>query len=221
MLDVRYSARMALSKLGEGWRPRIERVFAELSASAPSASLARDLGRVLDLVVDWNEKVDLTAARDPDELVDLFVADAIVVARAGAPKGERWVDVGSGAGAPGIPLALLLPQVKLTLVEPKQKRVAFLRSVLGSVGRSDVKVERGRSEAMPAACCDVAVSRATLGPSEWLAEGARLAEHAVWVLLAKAERPMLHGFGVDRDEPYQWPLTGSARRAVRFVRGAG
>ena len=167
---------MALKPLGDGWRPLIGRVFSGLHAEPPGEPLATEMGRLLDLVVTWNAKVDLTAARDAEELVDLFLADALVIARPGAGATERWVDVGSGAGAPGIPLALLLPGLGLTLVEPKQKRVAFLRTALASVGRPDVRVERARSEALPARGFDVALSRATLGPDEWLREGARLSD---------------------------------------------
>lgn len=208
---------MALEPLGNRWRPLINRVFSTLGVTPPG-ELESELGRLLDLVVTWNAKVDLTAARSAEELVDLFVPDALVIARSGAAAGERWVDVGSGAGAPGIPLALLLPGIDLTLVEPKQKRVAFLRTAAASVGATRVAVQRARSEALPARCSDVALSRATLGPEEWLSEGARLSAGAVWVLLARAEPPALSGWQVDRDESYVWPLTGSPRRALRYVR---
>lgn len=207
---------MPLAELGTGWQARIERIFGELGMP-PQAALVADFSRLLDLVVAWNAKVDLTAARDADELADLFFADAVVVARASATPGQRWVDVGSGAGAPGLPLALLMPEVGFTLIEPKAKRVAFLRTALGSLGRADVVVERGRSEALRADGYDVAISRATLGPKQWLNEGARLATRAIWVLLARADVPSLEGWVVDHDESYVWPLTGSARRAVRFV----
>ncbi|MGH7440525.1 MAG: RsmG family class I SAM-dependent methyltransferase, partial [Polyangiaceae bacterium] len=57
---------------------------------------------------EWNARVDLTAARSPDELVDLMLVDALVVAPR-LPRGVRVVDVGSGAGAPGLAIALLRP----------------------------------------------------------------------------------------------------------------
>jgi len=159
--------------------------------------------------------MDLTAARSADELVDLLLADALAIAsvQPAAQPGELWLDVGSGVGAPGIPLALLLP-IKMTLVEPREKRVAFLRTAVGSLARPDITVSRTRSDVFPEACCAVAVSRATLPPAEWVAEGARLATGSLWLLLAKAGLPELGPRRVLADIRYQWPLTGAERRAV-------
>jgi 16S rRNA (guanine527-N7)-methyltransferase len=171
----------------------------------------------LDLLVAWNQRLDLTAARTPDELVDLTLADALVIARSRPPSG-RYIDVGSGAGAPALPLALMCPELKFTLVEPKAKRVAFLRTALGSLGITNVSVLRGRSEVVQARSFDVALSRATLSPTEWLSEGARLATQAVWVLLARGAVPELAGWRVSSESSYRWPLTDAERRALRFER---
>lgn len=183
-------------------------------ASGPYPSL----GRYLDEVVRWNAKTDLTAARTPEELVDVTLADAAIIASASSDAPRSWVDVGSGAGAPGLVLALLLPSIRITLVEPRDRRVAFLRSTVGTLGLSRVTVTRGRSDALPPHGWDTALSRATLSPPEWLREGARLARSAVWVLLARGEPPALAGLHVDADIRYEWPLTSAPRRAVRYVR---
>src|SRR5437870_4377425 len=90
----------------------------------PDAILA--LRRWLDLLVTWNARIDLTAARSEAELVDLMVADAVVLA-ARVPSQARVVDVGSGAGGPGLALAVLRSDLAVTLVEPLAKRVSFLR----------------------------------------------------------------------------------------------
>ncbi|HEV8245010.1 MAG TPA: RsmG family class I SAM-dependent methyltransferase, partial [Polyangiaceae bacterium] len=125
--------------------------------------------------------------------------------------------IGAGAGAPGLVLALLAPELTLTLVEPRQKRVAFLRTALSTLGRSDVRVERRRSQDLASKSAHIAVARATLPPSEWLPEGARLATQGVWVLLAREQPPVLAGYAPDREVEYVWPLAGAARRAVRYV----
>ncbi|HLV65430.1 MAG TPA: RsmG family class I SAM-dependent methyltransferase [Polyangiaceae bacterium] len=184
-------------------------------------TVATQLARWAELVSVWNRRIDLTAARSAEELVDLLVADAAWMARAHAPperkERERWIDVGSGAGAPGLALALLRPDIAMTLVEPRAKRVAFLRTVIATLGRTDVRIERARSEDLADASCDVAVSRATLAPEIWVREGARLAQRFVWVLLAQGEVPPApERAQLDRDERYVWPLTGAARRAVRY-----
>ncbi len=171
----------------------------------------------MDELVLWNQKTDLTAARSAEELVDLSLADAWVLART-APTEGAWVDVGSGAGAPGLVLALLCPDVRMTLVEPKDRRVSFLRTMIGKLGLRGVAVERGRSDRLANAAWDHAVSRATLPPGEWLREGMRLARTSVWVLLARDEPPVLDGCRVDRDVRYDWALTHVPRRALRYVR---
>lgn len=173
----------------------------------------------LESVARWNARVDLTAARDDRELVDLMVADAAMMASA-IEKAVTVIDVGAGAGAPGLPLALLRPDLKVTLVEPMQKRVALLRLAVGQAGLAGrVSVMRARGEDVrPREPFDVAISRATLAPPEWLTLGASLAGD-VWVLLAKGDLPEHPAMTIAGDRAYRWPLTGAARRAVVYRRG--
>ncbi|MFC1641370.1 16S rRNA (guanine(527)-N(7))-methyltransferase RsmG [Myxococcota bacterium] len=218
---------MAPTILGRGWQARIElvldqvqeetaAVFAPERLAAPIDALCS----LLDLLVSWNRRVDLTAARDADELVDLYLADSVVLAKhANSMAAARnWTDVGSGAGAPALGMALLAPRVELTMVEPRAKRVAFLRTALATVNRTDWRVERARSEQLSPRSCDVALSRATVAPARWLPEGARLARQGVWVLLGRGEPPTLAGWQLKHDVRYAWPLTRTQRRAVYFVR---
>jgi 16S rRNA (guanine527-N7)-methyltransferase len=212
-----------------GFEPLIERVMTDVSAAAGLAGVPppwleqkAPLGTLLDLVLRWNRSIDLTAARSPEELVDLFVADAaLLAALEGAGRrlepGPRWVDVGSGGGAPGLALALLHPGLSLTLVEPRGKRVSFLRSAVGTLGLTAVRVVRGRCEDLAEGSWELASSRATLAPADWLSEGVRLATCAVWVLLARASSPSQRGWCPAQDVRYAWPLTGAERRAIRFV----
>jgi 16S rRNA (guanine527-N7)-methyltransferase len=198
----------------EGFESRITRALAGFQLGALAPNVARQLAIYCELVVAWNQRVDLTAARSADELVDLLLADALaMVSTLPGTDAERWLDVGSGVGAPGIPLALLTP-VRMTLVEPREKRVAFLRTAVGSLARADIVVTRTRSDSFADASCEVAVSRATLPPEQWLAEGARLATRRVWLLLAKAELPEIAGRQILADVRYRWPLTGAERRAI-------
>lgn len=212
---------MRLAPLGNAWRP--------LVAAALEGCTERDawksghLERATDLLVTyldevamWNKRTDLTAARSAAELVDLTVADAMQLAQRAEPD-MRWVDVGSGAGAPAIPLAILTG-VDITLVEPNGKRVAFLRSAIGRLGLKGARVQRGRSDALESGAWDVAVSRATLAPPEWLAEGTRLATEQVWVLVARAEPPTRVGWQLSDDVVYRWPLSGAERRMLRYIR---
>ncbi|MDF3066287.1 MAG: hypothetical protein K0R38_1888 [Polyangiaceae bacterium] len=212
---------MPLARLGNGWLPRIERVLHEVPASCGLSltleAAARDqLVSWLDLVVVWSERVDLTAARDADTLVDLLLADAALLAS--TPLSGAVIDVGSGVGAPAIPLAILRPNLSMTLVEPRERRAAFLRTSCGTLSRPDIRLLRARSMEVENESCDVAISRATLPPPLWLPEGARLAKSSVWVLLGQDEPPTLPSWIADLDLSYDWPLTGGRRRAVRYTR---
>jgi len=213
---------MALEKLGAGFVPLLERVLRHFDVPLAGGERARFLEQgvvLLDRAVEWNARIDLTSVTEPEELVDLLFADAAALAGARVvdPR-ERWVDVGSGIGAPGLPLALLVPGVPVTLVEPRTKRVSFLRTAVGTLGLGNVSVERARSDAFPALSFDVAISRATMPPPEWLAEGARLARRRVWVLLARAASPVHGGWETGPNLSFIWPLTKKERRAAAYDR---
>jgi 16S rRNA (guanine527-N7)-methyltransferase len=188
----------------------LERATVALDSSARGA-----LATWIELLCTWNARIDLTAARTGGEMVDLMLADALVLA-ARIPRGVRVVDVGSGAGAPGLAIALARPDLAMTLCEPLVKRASFLRTVVGTVGRADIAIERGRGEDLRGPW-DVALSRATLAPPAWLAMGAKLAP-ATWVLLAKDEPPVLDGLTASDDVTYEWPETNATRRAICYSR---
>jgi 16S rRNA (guanine527-N7)-methyltransferase len=200
------------------------------SRTTRTATAAKALGAALDATAqahiaiwlarleEWNARIDLTAARSEDELIDLMLADALVLASR-IPQAARLVDVGTGPGAPGLALALLRPDLRVTLVEPLGKRSSFLRTVIGEVGRVDIVLERARSEAIAKSnAWDVAVSRATLQPSAWLELGTRLTARGgtVWVLLAGDVAPSHARALMEADVAYAWPLTGARRRAIAY-----
>jgi 16S rRNA (guanine527-N7)-methyltransferase len=209
---------MTLERLGSGWQPLVHRALLVLGAEplARSENVAA-MCELCDQVATWNARINLTSAQSPEQLVDLYVADAAVMAVHGLPGATSWVDVGSGAGAPGLSLALLSPDLSVTLVEPRAKRVAFLRTVGFSLVGDRARVVRGRSSELPDGAWEIAVSRATLPPAEWLAEGTRLARRGVWILLGQAQAPSRPGWRLAADVSYQWPLTGAVRRALCFA----
>ena len=190
----------------------------ELAGYALEESARLPLVRWLELLTEWNKRIDLTAARTEAELTDLMLADAGELSRHIGPS-LRVVDIGTGAGAPGLALALMRPDLELTLVEPLAKRTSFLRTVVGTIGRTDVTIFRERGEAIAARMpngFDVAISRATLPPPDWIPLALKLAPVA-WALIAREEPPEVPGARIDADLVYAWPATGAQRRAVRYV----
>jgi 16S rRNA (guanine527-N7)-methyltransferase len=203
-----------------GWP--FSRAATILGESLPP-SVTERLALWLDRLAEWNAGVDLTAARGSDELVDLMVADALILSPR-LPEAARVIDVGTGAGAPGLALAILRPDLRVTLVEPLGKRRAFLRSVIGSLNRLDVTLEGKTGEGLAferEGAWDVALSRATLPPAEWLLLAERLLAHegSAWVFLARESAPILAGMTEADTLSYAWPLTGAARRLIRYVKG--
>jgi len=217
----------ALAPLGAGFRPLISALLRDLDAE-PDEHAVTLVVTWLDLLATWNAKIDLTAARSARELVDLMLADAVVLARHEPPR-AAVVDVGSGAGGPGLALGLLRPDLSMTLVEPLAKRVSFLRTVLGHFGAAHseggtMRVIRAKGEdlASRGEVFDSAVARATLPPAAWLDLAARMVSPggSVWVLLAREPAPATNEWKIETEERYRWPLTGVERRALRYRRVA-
>jgi 16S rRNA (guanine527-N7)-methyltransferase len=107
---------------------------------------AAALSRYLTLLERWNIKINLTALSEPDEVVDRLVLEPAAAVRLLPPGMECVSDIGSGGGSPAIPLKILLPQLKLRMVEAKTRKAAFLREAVRHLGLTDVVVETTRFE---------------------------------------------------------------------------
>ncbi|MFC3608128.1 16S rRNA (guanine(527)-N(7))-methyltransferase RsmG [Stutzerimonas tarimensis] len=115
----------------------------------------------LALLIKWNRAYNLTAVRDPDEMVSRHLLDSLSVVSQVAEAGERWLDVGSGGGMPGIPLAILFPQRSFTLLDANGKKTRFLTQVKLELGLDNLEVVHARVEAFrPAQPFSGIVSRA-------------------------------------------------------------
>lgn len=105
----------------------------------------------LDLLLRWNAKLNLTAIRDPEEVVTRHFGESLFAARQLFPSAdsrETAIDVGSGAGFPGLPLKLWSPSLDLTLIESNQRKATFLREVVRTLNFSSVSVLSERAESV-------------------------------------------------------------------------
>ena len=130
----------------------------QMDLNIPQATQARLLD-YLALIHKWNKVHNLTAVRDPVEMVTLHLLDSLAV----LPHvyAQRLLDVGSGAGLPGIPLALCLPQMQVTVLDSSHKKTSFMRQAKAELGIENLEVICGRVEQYkPAALYDVIISRA-------------------------------------------------------------
>lgn len=101
----------------------------------------------VDMLNKWNKAYNLTSVRDPNEMLIRHILDSIVV----APylQGERFIDVGTGPGLPGIPLSIVRPECQFTLLDSLGKRVRFLRQVQHELKINNIEPVQSRVEAFP------------------------------------------------------------------------
>lgn len=120
---------------------------------------AATLVRYLRLLAKWNRVFNLTAIADPDNGVTYHLLDSLAVVPH-LPPGSV-IDIGSGAGLPGIPIAVACPERQVTLLESSQKKGAFLQQAISELGLRDTRVEVSRAEDFrPATGFAVVISRA-------------------------------------------------------------
>jgi 16S rRNA (guanine527-N7)-methyltransferase len=100
----------------------------------------------IKLLLTWNEKVNLTAIRDPQDILHRHFCESMFPAKLVDLDGCRIADIGTGGGFPGLPLKILLPNAQIALVESSIKKAAFLAEVIRTLGLSNVNVVVSRYE---------------------------------------------------------------------------
>ena len=97
------------------------------------------------MLIEWNEKINLTAITDPEEIILKHFIDSITIYK-DLPHGAKIVDVGTGAGFPGIPLAIIDNKLKITLVDSLNKRLVFLQEVKKELKLENIEIIHSRAE---------------------------------------------------------------------------
>ena len=170
------------------------------------------LARFLAELDAWRRHVNLTGRLSSEELVSHALES--VLGAGLLPPGAQVVDVGTGGGFPGVPLAIVRPDLSVTWLEPREKRAAFLRHVARALPVENAVVQAARAEDLPVSGFDFATSRAvgieTLGPLRFLRPGGGL---LLWTTESRAGAPP-PGFQLER----VLPIPFSRQRVIALYR---
>jgi 16S rRNA (guanine527-N7)-methyltransferase len=199
----------------EDFRSLLEKDSPSFDLELPASTLAA-LGRYLGELDSWRRRINLTGQLSPDELVN-HALESVLGARL-IPQGARVVDVGSGAGFPGLPIAISREDLEVTLVEPRQKRGAFLRHIVRMLTLPRTEVLQARIEDVGRQTFDVATTRAVGRFPEWLAGAPFLRSTGIVLAWTTAtdtlEKTLGSGFRLDRVVA----IPGSSRRKIAAFR---
>jgi len=121
----------------------IEAAIARLPQEFP-AGAAGKMAALLDELEKWNRRVNLTAVRNRDEMVTMHLLDSLVARP--LLQGRTMLDVGTGAGFPGLPLAITEPERRFTLLDSNNKKIMFVQHAVGLLGLDNVEAVKGRGE---------------------------------------------------------------------------
>ncbi|WP_433967295.1 16S rRNA (guanine(527)-N(7))-methyltransferase RsmG [Tunturiibacter gelidiferens] len=121
-----------------------------LTPYLPNAApvIVSQLSLYLELLLKWNSRTNLTAIRDPMEIVRRHFGESLFAGQLLDPETRTLLDFGSGAGFPGLPIAILHPEIAVTLAESQNKKAAFLREAVRTLGLA-VEIWAARVETMP------------------------------------------------------------------------
>jgi 16S rRNA (guanine527-N7)-methyltransferase len=167
---------------------RLQSGLQALHLSLPEADQERLL-QFVQLLIKWNRVYNLTSVRKPDDIIVRHILDSLVV----VPHlhGRRVLDVGTGAGLPGIPLSLACPDMEFVLLDSNNKKIRFVRQAIADLGLGNVTVEQTRVEDYrPSQPFDVVVSRAYSSLAEMHAQVERLLAPGGRLLAMKGVYPL-------------------------------
>lgn len=183
------------------------------------SALAGRFGDYCSVLLSWNARTNLTAIRDEDGILSRHFVESIACARA-LPAGiVSLLDFGSGAGFPGVPIALCRPEIEVTLAESQGKKAAFLREAVRTLGLSAI-VHSGRAELLTTGFDCVALRAVDRMPRA-LQAAAGLLRSTGWLALMTSEAELKHlqelsGTGFEWLKPV--PLPGSDCRLLALAR---
>jgi 16S rRNA (guanine527-N7)-methyltransferase len=200
----------------ERFRSLLERALPDFPLGPDLTDLQQlGLARFLAELDAWRRRVNLTGRLPSEELVSHALES--VLGAGLLPPGAQVVDVGTGGGFPGVPLAIVRPDLSVTWLEPREMRAAFLRHVARTLPVGNAVVQAARAEDLPVSGFGFATSRAVgieaLGPLRFLRPGGGL---LLWTTGTKATGTLPHGLRLEQVLPI--PLSRE-RVIALYLRG--
>jgi len=186
------------------------------------ADLAKGMEAYLELLIRWNARTNLTAVRDREGILSLHLIECMACARILPADIGTLLDFGSGAGLPGIPIALCRPEIVVTLAESQGKKAAFLREAVRTIGFV-ASVHSGRAELISTRFDCVILRAVDKMPQAIKAATGLVAPHG-WLALMTTDSDLDHlkaGIGVGLSPFDVYPLAGSEQRILALARNAG
>ena len=217
---------MSRSSLGAGFDETLERGVSALGLALDDAARVR-LTRFAERLLFWNRKVNLTAVTDPVEVAEKHLVDAMALLRS-LGDARTVLDLGTGAGIPGVVLACVRPDLQVTCCDAVGKKVSFVKAIAAElalpvsarVARAEGHPER---EGLPR--CDAVMSRALGDPPRWVPLGARyLAPHgALFAMVGRGADGgafgalgAMDGLILEKVDRFTLPVSGAERAVVRW-----
>ncbi len=200
------------------WAARLAKGIAGLDLLL-SEDQQSDLLRFVALLAHWNRTYNLTGVREPLEMIPRHLLDSLSVS--GYLQGMNILDLGTGAGLPGIPLAITRPELGFTLLDSNGKKTRFVQQVVMELGLRNVRVERSRVENFQSGPrFDTIIVRAFAPLSDILAKVRNLCQPGCRLLAMKGADPAKELAGVPTDDfqieilPVRVPLLDAERNIV-------
>jgi len=176
-----------------------------LQRDLPDGAIAK-LAQLLTELERWNRRVNLTAIRDLETMVSGHILDSLTVRP--LLEGRRVIDVGTGAGFPGLPLAIAEPQIEFGLLDSNGKKISFVRHVIGELGLSNATAIRARAEDYaPAERFDTVIARALASIPKLLQLAGHLIKEEGVLLALKGKHPAAELESIEETPGWKYVVT--------------
>lgn len=171
-----------------GPREILDAGLAELDLEASDA-MRQQWIRLAELLTSWGQRINLSGHRSVQDVVARLVLDALAISTCLPAETESLVDLGSGAGFPGLPIAIAWPRTRVLLVESRERRIHFQRAVIRALGLENVRSRHGRIEELEPEPAQIAIAQAVSPPSALLSIMIPWVEPGGRVVIPGSEHP--------------------------------